>query len=146
VNERTNPKRCIPLDGWILVLLVGAPVGFLILILACPGYEGGDHTKTHVAHLTCSSLSQAAEAYRSHPNNPKHEFPRALTDLLKPPWGGSSYLKNGRADLLDPWGKEYEIEISQFEDGREYVFIKTTRPDGVLISNFGIGKKALPPR
>src|SRR5436305_999766 len=81
------------------------------------------------AQLGCTSLAQAIEAYVQHEANKKHELPTALRDLVQPPFGGSSFLRNGEADLLDPWSKPYEMERGRRSDGTEYLLITTTAPD-----------------
>src|SRR5438105_2622731 len=107
-------------------------------------YEGGDDTKTHKAQLGCSSIATAIEAYINNKDNKQHEPPTVLRDLVEPPFGGPSFLRNGAADSLDPWGKPYEMERVRRADGTEYILVKTTAPDGTPISQFGIGRNATP--
>jgi general secretion pathway protein G len=104
----------------------------------------GSSTKTGQAQMGCQSLATAVEAYVQNSDNPKHEFPAKLADLLEPPFGGPSFLRNGAQDLLDPWGKPYQMELVRRSDGTEYLLIKTTAPDGREFSQYGIGKKARP--
>jgi hypothetical protein len=143
VIQTTNQKRGIPRVLWVALFLLLALIGFVVWAesTARPYH---DVNKSR-AHLQCLNLSQACEAYHQHPKNAKHEYPRTPTDLHQPPWGGPSFLKNGTADLLDPWGKEYQFEIRKKDvDGTEYLLVKTTAPDGMPISNFGFGQKAEP--
>lgn len=107
-------------------------------------YAGGDDTMRGRAHFACGLLAQASEAYRDDPANPKHELPRTLNDLCQPPWGGPGFLKRGLADLHDPWGGPYQLEHRKTTDGRDYVLISTTAPDGTRISQFGFGRNAEP--
>lgn len=92
----------------------------------------------------CKGVSQAIDNYINSPLNRQQEAPNALSDLHQPPFGGPSLLRNGVEDLRDPWGKPYEMERHQREDGNKYFLIKTTAPDGTLISNYGVGPTAIP--
>jgi general secretion pathway protein G len=93
------------------------------------------------AQLGCYSIAAATEKYIENKDNTKHEPPRTLEDLVEPPFGGPSFLRNGRADLVDPWGAPYQMERRQYKDGTDYFFIWTTAPNGTPISQFGIGPK-----
>lgn len=55
------------------------------------------------------------------------------------PFGGSSFLRHGAEGLIDPWEKRYEMERQQKPDGTAFILVKTTAPDGTLITQFGIG-------
>jgi general secretion pathway protein G len=120
----------------ILVILAG------VAIIAVPKYI--DDARKSKAHLTASSLSQACEAYHINPANPDGSYPGSVQDLLHPPFGGSSYLKNGEQDLLDPWNRPFTLEQRTKSDNTVYILVWTTAPDGTKISNFGIGPKAEP--
>lgn len=120
----------------ILVILAG------IAVVAVPRYlEDGKRTS---AMAGCKNLATAIQSYTSNPGNPTGEFPTQITDLIQPPFGGPSYLGNGQADTIDPWGKPYNIEPAQRADGTEYMLVTTTAPDGTPISQFGIGPQAMP--
>jgi hypothetical protein len=128
-----------------------AGVALLIaLLLVCSLFAEVLFTAGHLdvrevkAHIACQSLYAMAQAYRDHSANTKHEYPRTLSDLHQPPWGGPSFLKLGPDDLQDPWGKPYQMELRKTADGRDYVLIWTTTPDGMRVSNFGIGPIATP--
>lgn len=127
---------------WFCVALWTVVVGYAVLtaIAARPNDYGRDAR----AQLGCKSIETAIEAYIQHKDNPKNEFPKAPNDLFEPPFGGPPFLRNGRADLIDPWGKPYEFERVRWSDGVEYILVKTTTPDGTPISQFGIGKNAHP--
>lgn len=132
-------KSFIP--RWLLVvLIVWAVVFFLFADFAPPRSE----TQKSKAQLYCTSIAFAIEAYTNHPDNKQHEQPTALRELLQPPFGGPSFLRNGEAELLDPWGKPYEMERVRKADGTEIILVKTTAPDGTPISQFGIAGNAQP--
>src|SRR4051812_18609436 len=82
-------------------------------------------TKEKIAEINARSIRAACEAYYV-----KHAaYPTKLLDLVKPPGGGPSYLKEGAKDLLDPWGKEYKYEVATDEkDGstRAHVWCERT--------------------
>lgn len=126
------------IGGIGLALLVGCSVW--ALSTSSPGANG----KQGRAQLACKDLETAIEAYIQHPANTKHEFPTTLNDLFEPPFGGRPFLRNGRDDLIDPWGKPYEMERVKRSDGTEYALVKTTAPDGTPISQHGIGENAKP--
>ena len=124
-----------------VILLIGLLLVCALFVLFSPR---GIAARESRAHLVCQSLSAVAEAYRDHSANTKHEYPRTLSDLHQPPWGGPSFLKRGPDDLHDPWGKPYQMEHRKTADGRDYVLIWTTTPNGMRVSNFGIGASAIP--
>jgi hypothetical protein len=99
----------------VVLGLIVAVLCVLIWVVAPPTY-GGDPRKTR-AHLACQSLSYSAESYRDHPANTKHEYPRTLSDLRQPPWGGPSFLNAGLSELRDPWGRSYQLEYRKHPNG-----------------------------
>lgn len=120
----------------ILVILAG------IAVVAVPRYiEDGKRT---AAMAGCQNLAKAIEAYMNNPANPGNAMPQQLSDLIQPPFGGPSYLRNGEADTIDPWGKPYQIQPAQRADGTVYPLVTTTAADGTPISQFGIGPAATP--
>jgi hypothetical protein len=121
-----------------LSLLFGC--GVLINMSASPGIN----VKQSKAQLGCTELAVALERYIDSEANTKHEWPTTLRDLLQPPLGGPSFLRNGETDLLDRWGNPYQFERRQRDDGTEYILVKTTAPDGTPISQFGIAGNAQP--
>jgi general secretion pathway protein G len=116
----------------------------LVVLLALAAPIGGQDIKLAKAQLGCKSLAMAIEKYVENEANKKHELPNTLHDLVEPPFGGPSFLRNDEADLLDPWGKPYEMERREFKDGSEYILVRTTAPDGTPICQYGIGTNAFP--
>lgn len=95
------------------------------------------------ATLQCRSLSTAIEAYKTNAANPTFEDPTDLGQLLQPPFGGTSFLKNGQDDLIDPWGQQYQMRPFQQGDGTTIIQVLTySKNDGTPISQFGIGPLA----
>jgi general secretion pathway protein G len=144
MNAPAEPKQGIPCVLW------AALYGVLSLI-AFSGFSMWFHNlmeekRKACSHLGCRSVAMAVEAYIHNEANKNHEFPRTLDDLIHPPFGGPPFLRNGNEDLLDCWGKPYEMERVRKADGTEYVLVKTTAPDGTSISQFGIGPSAQPKR
>jgi hypothetical protein len=122
-------------DGLVLLF------AFVVLFaLPRPGID----VKKAKAHTASVSIAQACESYREAPANTKQEYPTTFEELLHPPRGGPAYLKNGERDLIDPWGNRFQMERKRTPDGRAYVLISTAAPDGMPVSNFGLGKKAFP--
>lgn len=138
-THRPNGCSCLHWLGASILLLA---VSGVILTVLTSQPSVGDRKSS--AQLGCKSLETAIEAYIQDKANPKQEFPTTPNDLFEPLFGGTPFLRNGQADLLDPWGKPYEFERARRFDGTEYILVKTTAPDGTPISQFGIGKNAKP--
>jgi general secretion pathway protein G len=121
----------------ILVILAG------VAIIAVPRYL--EDARKAKAHTQAVSISQACEAYHTNPANPDQSYPQSAQELVQPPFGGQSYLKNGPQDLQTPWGQTFTLETKQKSDGSYYMLVFTTAPDGTPVSQFGIGQqKAIP--
>jgi general secretion pathway protein G len=145
-TARTAARRAPRRPGFTLleVLVVVAILVILagIAVVAVPRYiEDGKRT---AAMAGCKNLAMAIEAYMNNPANPGNALPTQLSDLIQPPFGGPSYLRNGEADTIDPWGKPYQIQEAQRSDGTIYPLVTTTAQDGTPISQFGIGPAAQP--
>jgi hypothetical protein len=123
-----------------VAVTLAALVVYVQVFVTSRGYDA----KQAKAQLGCQGLATAIETYTEHKANTKHELPRALSELLNPPFGVPSFLRNGEADLLDPWGKPYEMELKKRSDESDYILVYTTVPDGTPISQFGIGKNSVP--
>jgi hypothetical protein len=82
--------------------------------------------KERQAVFQARSLETAAEVYYSHPQS-KNKYPEKLTDLLAPPFGGASFLRNGPADLVDPWGKTFQYATRKDAQGNERPYVWTER-------------------
>jgi hypothetical protein len=126
---------------FVAVVLAGLVIAYTLFLRT---YDTGFNARQSRAQLGCKFVEQAIEAYTEHEDNLKHEFPATLDALVHPPWGGSSFLKYGASDLIDPWGKPYEMERVRLPDGTEFILVKATDPDGTPISQFGIGTNARP--
>jgi general secretion pathway protein G len=119
----------------ILVILAS------VAIIAVPRYI--DDARKNQALLRAQSLAQACESYNINPAN-DNGYPQSLNELLTPPFGGPSFLKNGVKDLQTPWNQPFNYEQRPRQDQTVVPYISTNAPDGTLISNFGIGDKATP--
>jgi general secretion pathway protein G len=96
------------------------------------------------AHLGCRNLDQAIESFMANTANPNNVPPQGPQELLQPHFGGSSLLRNGQADLIDPWGQPYTFQQGMRQDGTTYILVMTYAPDKTPISQFGIGQHADP--
>ena len=114
----------------ILVILAGVGV------VATTRYL--DDARKSKAQLGCKGLAAAVEAYYTNPQS-GNQYPQQLAELLTPPFGGTSFLRNGEEDLVDPWGKQYQFQFIQGQDGAEMPLVYTIAPDGTPISQFGAG-------
>jgi general secretion pathway protein G len=145
-SVRTARQRAARRAGFTLleVLVVVAILVILAGVATIATTSYLENAKKSKAHLGCKSLAQTIEGYTMNPANPEGLFPNQLGDLLQPPFGGTSLLRNGQDDLMDPWGKQYSMEQAQRADGTSYILVSTTAPDGTVISQFGIGPNATP--
>jgi hypothetical protein len=84
-----------------------------------------DEAKEKIAELNARGLMAACEAYYINPSSGLM-YPKTLTDLVVPPFGGS-LLKNGAKDLLDPWGKEYKYAAAVTDKGIPAGYVWTER-------------------
>ena len=85
-----------------------------------------DGAKEKVAELSAKGLAQACEAYYLNPAS-GDIYPQTLADLVKPPFGGASFVRNGAKDLIDPWGKEYKYALEALRDGTQVPRVWTER-------------------
>jgi general secretion pathway protein G len=104
-----------------------------------------ENAKKSKAQLGCKGLATAVETYYTNPSS-SNTYPQSLQELLTPPWGGGSLLKNGQQDLMDPWGKPYTYELRSQNDGTQVPFVYTKSNDGIDISQYGVGPQAQPPQ
>ncbi len=79
-----------------------------------------------VAERKMQSLSNACESYYLNPNS-NQSYPSVLRDLVSPPWGGASYVRNGATALLDPWGNSFQYATGQGKKGNPITFIWVER-------------------
>ena len=113
----------------VAVLLVAA----VITIVSTMRYIGSGRSGDAIQQSM--SILRACEAYRDNPNNPEagKRFPTTLADLVKPPFGGSSFLRSGEADLLDPWGHSYRYAVVTSASGEQEAYVWAERiADGKL--------------
>jgi hypothetical protein len=92
-----------------------------------PADPKDEEAKGKVAGLRAEAVMLACEGYRINPANFNGVLPTSFTDLLIPPFGGPGFLKNGKADLLDPWGKEFKYRVAPDEKGQETPYVWTER-------------------
>lgn len=115
----------------------------LVLCLFAPEQLGP--TKKGDAVTGCATIAKACDSFVDNVSNPNGEFPKTLAELHSPPWGGGSYLPDGKESLRDPWGNLYMMQQRTRDDGQPYLLIATYAPDGTLISQHGTGPRAVPP-
>ena len=125
------------------MLVVVAILVILATIASVAVTRNLDDAKKSQAHLKAKAIATAMEAYYISPNS-GNTYPATIGDLVRPSWGGSSFLNDPDADRLDPWGKEFQIQQTAAADGASQgkPLVFTTSPDGVPISNHGIGNLA----
>jgi hypothetical protein len=111
------------------VLAACAAVG----VVAAGGPAGGqfsldlEKSRQARAELTTKGLLQACEAYYLNPRS-LNTYPKALKDLLMPPFGGAPYLPDAK-HLTDPWGKDYQYKVVGLDKGQPRAFVWTDRVD-----------------
>jgi hypothetical protein len=104
----------------------------------------GATPEQRAAHLQCKRVAQTIETYQLNPANPDGALPKTLYDLVRPPFGGTSLLRNNERDFHDQWGQMFYYGVSLDRDGFPYPLVFTVAPGGIAISNFGIGTDARP--
>lgn len=122
------------------VLVVVAILVILATIASVAVTANLEGAKKSQAQLKAAAIAKAMETYYINPNS-GGAYPTQLQELVTPPWGGSSLLNDPQADLVDPWGKQFQIQQAPSNDnsvlGKPIVF--TTAPDGTPISQHGVG-------
>lgn len=106
------------------------------------GQDDVEKAKAEKAVLGTKSLLQTCEAYYLNPQS-GNMYPAKLADLARPPFG-TSFLKNGREDLIDPWGKEYKYKVVELDSGEQRPYIWSERVVGGKTLVYG--KKPPEPR
>ncbi|MBN9121950.1 MAG: type II secretion system protein GspG [Planctomycetes bacterium] len=109
----------------VLALLVPllATVGLL-----CFGMKESDrHQTQHEAIAHSCDVLLACESYYRHPDSGK-KYPSGLTDLVEPPFGGSSFLRE--RDLIDPWGNPYRFATVRGAKGDTELYVWAERVVG----------------
>lgn len=131
------------------VLVVVAILVILATIAAVAVPKQLNEARKGTAVTQCATIYKAIEAYSISSGNPgttdEERLPTQPMDLVQPNWGAgqsTSFLPDGRNSLLDPWGKQYNFQQSNKEDGTPYIIVFTHAPDGVPISQHGVGVKA----
>ncbi len=94
--------------------------------------------------LQCRGVGHAIEAFTHAPANPLNEGPESLQDLVNPPFGGTGFLKNGSADLVDLWGNRVQLAFVVVGNEKKPL-IFTYAPDGMPVSQYGIGSESRVP-
>ncbi|MBY0457179.1 MAG: prepilin-type N-terminal cleavage/methylation domain-containing protein [Gemmataceae bacterium] len=91
------------------------------------------------------TIDRAINSYMTSVSNPgtsdEERLPTDPMQLVNPGWS-TSFLPDGRQSLLDPWGKQYQFQQAQKEDGSVYIIVYTHAPDGTPISQHGAGAKS----
>jgi hypothetical protein len=107
--------------------------------------QNTEREKKEQAEADCKRLANAVAAYAANAANlgttEDELLPLTLRELTKPKFGGQSFLKHGLDDLKDPWGNEYMLAKAQRHDGAAGFWVLTVAPDGIAISQFGIGER-----
>ena len=122
------------------VLVVVAILVILATVASSAVTANLETAKKQKAQLQAAAIAKAMETYYINPSS-GNQYPTSLSELITPPWGGSSLLNDPQSDLIDPWGGQFQIQQAASNDnsiqGKPLVF--TTAPDQTKISQFGIG-------
>lgn len=86
------------------------------------------------ALLQAMTIAQAARSYWV-----KNGMPPANLELLVKPPDGKPFLQDAK-DLIDPWGKPFQLAFEPRPDGTDTIRVFTTAPDGTRIDPSGMTK------
>jgi general secretion pathway protein G len=141
LSSPASPLRRVNRRAGFTLLEVLVVVAILVIlstvaVVATARYL--EDARKNRAQLQCRSLASTIEAYYLNPQS-GNKYPESLEQLLQPPFGGTSLLKNGQEDLTDPWGKRYQVQMIQGQDGADMPLVFTTAGDGTPISQYGVG-------
>jgi hypothetical protein len=104
----------------VQVGLVVALVVAVVLTVFTRGHVVPD--RVYRAVLQAKGLTLACEAYHENPSS-GNKYPAKLADLHSPPFGGSSFLRNGEEDLLDPWGNPFKYAVVPDAKGEPELYV-----------------------
>ena len=129
-NDRPLLKRLNRRDGFTLleVLVVVAILVVLASIASIYVFSYLDNAKKDKAKLDATNILHVAESYMVRFGEP----PTSMNMLLNPPDGSLPGLK-GEAATMDPWNKQYQINVVGTETA-PVIEIWTLAPDGKRIS------------
>jgi general secretion pathway protein G len=136
----TALRRANRRSGFTLleVLVVVAILVILSTVAVVATSRYLEDARKNRAQLQCKSLETVIQSYYLNPQS-GNQYPESLQQLLQPPFGGTSLLKNGESDLIDPWGKPYQVQFTTGPDGAQMPLVHTTAPDQTPISQYGVG-------
>ncbi len=103
--------------------------GALVLILSAGFAKPDDKSEAAEeakAILQANAIMKACESYYLNPNS-CNKYPLKLDDLVKPPWGGVSFLNDPKKDLIDPWGIRFQYAVAADGKGNQRPFVWTER-------------------
>ena len=121
------------------VLVVVAILVILAGVASVSVIRNLDDAKKSKAQLQAKNIATAMEAYFTNGSS-GNAYPSSIQELVSPPWGGPSYLKDPQQDILDPWGQQFQFSHGSTDNslqGTPVVF--TIAPDGTKISQYGVG-------
>ena len=142
-----SPNRAARRSAFTLleVLVVVAILVILATVASIAVMQNLDTAKQNQAHLKAATIARACETFYLNPSS-GNNYPTTLDELVATPWNGQSLLNDGANDLLDPWGKRYQMQLIQGNDNSTQgrILVYTTAPDNnqTPISNFGVGPNA----
>jgi hypothetical protein len=115
----------------VLFFLLALACFAFILFVGSMRYTDGDG-KTYHARLECQNLQKACKSYYVICN----EYPKALSNLVQPPFQDKSLIEGGVRALIDPWGNPCQFVIVKDSNGTGDVFpvVFTIDPKGRKIA------------
>ncbi len=103
-----------------LAVAIGLVVAAAGLVRAQPDAEAA---KEKLAELDTRNLLQACEAYYLNPQS-GNTYPKALGDLVMPPFGGAPFVKGL---IFDPWKQPYRYKVVALPAGGAQPFVWSER-------------------
>jgi hypothetical protein len=93
------------------------------------------------ARLQAKGLRVAALAYATCPANETNSYPATLADLVRPPFGGTAYVKDPKTAFHDPWGKLFYTAVELDEKGDTRFCVWTEREVNGKVKRIGYPPK-----
>lgn len=129
--RRTTPARTAGRLRAAFTLVEVLVVMAIIVIIAGTGTIAAlnflAESRVKEAKIKASNIAKACESYKA-----THDsmWPTSLNELISPTDGSKPLLQGGDTAIIDPWGKNFNMQIVTDNFNVERAVISTTTDDG----------------